>query len=632
MFGTLQLGLGLTSRQGVGDARPWRNVITRTSMPVVKLTGTAYQIMAKRKHYLRAEARRFRIVIPHCWNGTEASPGPGQYTASLEYDGTFKQFLFDGLSTKIIADSAAALVISDTLDFGEDIPADSLITLNIWASIDGGFHYMNGGDNPTLGDRTAFGVTTPDLTMGGSVTHAGNAFSAVALLAQADVQSVFLLGDSRTAGAEASDIGAPGDIGELARSIGAAGLPYINAGFGGGTASAFNLSSGDLRRSLVQYTTDVIEHMGINDIANGADGATIFARRQTSWQWFRDNHPDKPLYATTIGPDSRPSNEEPISDNVDRVYLNDAIRDADPAPDGVVGYFEIADVVETDRDSGLYKDGYSTDFLHMNNTGNEALRDSGEIRLYSSIARELFERYTVSPVNKHRRALSRLIDGLNDEGLWSLLDGLWIFKSWDSQAAYLNLLGAAYTATPVSSPTFTAYEGVAGNGTSYVNLGFNPATAVAPKFTRNSGHTSFGDRTSRAANGTLQMGAAVGANFAVSMISRFTGDLGGGRINTASASSITYANTENVGRYLMSRTGASALAAYKDGASKGTSTAASVAVVSADVFLGALNVAGAPNFRSSDQFSYASIGAGFDDTQAATFDALIAECLDGMIA
>ena len=375
-MGGIQLGLGLPLAPGKGGGLPWRNVITRTAMPITKLTNTAYQIMCKRGHYIRTSARKFKVILPHCWGSVEASPGPGQYTASLEYSGTFKQFLFGGSATAT-AGASAALIISDELDFGANIPKDALITINIWASIDGGFHYINGDNNTALGDRTEFGVTVADKTMGGTVAQGGAVmFSAVALLAQSNISCPLLIGDSRTAGAEPVPTGSPGDVGEIARSVGALGAPYINCGFSGGTASGF-LSNGTLRKSLAAYATHIIEHFGINDITNGADGATTFARRVSIWDYFHTNYPALPIYATTIGPDSRPSNLTPIAKNADRVALNNLIRDTDLSSHGVVGKFEIADVVETARDSGLYKSGYSTDFLHLNNTGNVALRDSG---------------------------------------------------------------------------------------------------------------------------------------------------------------------------------------------------------------------------------------------------------------
>lgn len=261
-------------------------------------------------------------------------------------------------------------------------------------------------------------------------------------------------------------------------------------------------------------------------------------------------------------------------------------------------------------------------------TGQEWLDRMNLATIVEQETVDLVARFTSAPTGGRKVHIQKLIKALKDGGIWTKLDALYLFAAADSQAARLNWVADQYNITAVNAPTFTTDRGYAGDGaSSHLNTNFNPATAVSPKFVRDSGHVSLSDRTARAANGTLQMGGAVVNDFAASIVSRFTGDIAGGRINAPGATALTYANTENVGRYMMSRTGASALATYKDGVSKGTSTTASVAVPSTDIIIGAFINNGVVSLRSSDQFSQASIGSGLDAADVTVFDAAIAAYL-----
>jgi hypothetical protein len=83
----------------------------------------------------------------------------------------------------------------------------------------------------------------------------------------------------------------------------------------------------------------------------------------------------------------------------------------------------------------------------------------------------------------HTTAYTTLICGLVTDGVWARLDILYVFATQDSTTALLNLTSTTYSATAVSSPTFTADQGYLGNGTtSYVDLGFKASTAASPKY------------------------------------------------------------------------------------------------------------------------------------------------------
>lgn len=79
--------------------------------------------------------------------------------------------------------------------------------------------------------------------------------------------------------------------------------------------------------------------------------------------------------------------------------------------------------------------------------------------------------------NEPRRALTfaydTLIAALIDAGVWANLGLLYILATQDAQTACLNLISPGTgNLTPTSSPTFTAYQGYAGDGAaSYLDTG-----------------------------------------------------------------------------------------------------------------------------------------------------------------
>jgi hypothetical protein len=66
--------------------------------------------------------------------------------------------------------------------------------------------------------------------------------------------------------------------------------------------------------------------------------------------------------------------------------------------------------------------------------------------------------------NSELRLVSNLIRGLKTDGVWSSLDRLWLFAAENSTQALTDLV-ARSSATATNSPTFTANQGFAGNGT-----------------------------------------------------------------------------------------------------------------------------------------------------------------------
>lgn len=249
---------------------------------------------------------------------------------------------------------------------------------------------------------------------------------------------------------------------------------------------------------------------------------------------------------------------------------------------------------------------------------------------YEAEAEALFARFTTPPTTERKGIINTLIKALKDGGIWSKLDALYLTAAADAQAARRNWVQDAYNLTAVNSPTFTADRGYAGNGSSsYLRTNFNPTTASSPKFAQNSAHVSLTDRTSRAAASRVEMGAinAGPTNFMTQIATRFTGNQALARITGSVTGIPTFSNTDSSGRFVVTRTGATAMEAYRNAVSIGTSANASVALLNLEIFLGALNNNGSPSLYSTDQIAQATIGSALSSAEVAAMDAAIATYL-----
>jgi hypothetical protein len=163
----------------------------------------------------------------------------------------------------------------------------------------------------------------------------------------------------------------------------------------------------------------------------------------------------------------------------------------------------------------------------------------------------------------HHNATDALICGLVTDGVWAVLDAMWVpatnvTSGTLATVANTNLVNpGTFTLVPHGSPTLTADNGYTGGtdgGTTvYIDTGFNPSTAGG-HFVQNSAHVgvwSNSDFNSAAAGAVL--GGYDGTNYVV-ILPRWTGAYFG-QINGSAGS--TYSNTvpASTGPLVASRTG-----------------------------------------------------------------------------
>jgi len=122
-------------------------------------------------------------------------------------------------------------------------------------------------------------------------------------------------------------------------------------------------------------------------------------------------------------------------------------------------------------------------------SGPLGVRASAGYTFVNAEAQALVARFSTPPTELRKSKIDTLIGALKTAGVWAKLDVLYVRAAADSQAARLNWVAAQYDATAVSSPAFLADRGYTPDGVaSYLDSGFNPTTAVSPKFLLNDAH------------------------------------------------------------------------------------------------------------------------------------------------
>jgi hypothetical protein len=97
----------------------------------------------------------------------------------------------------------------------------------------------------------------------------------------------------------------------------------------------------------------------------------------------------------------------------------------------------------------------------------------------------------------HTSAYTTLICGLVTDGVWTLLDMLYIYNTQNETTARINLPNATWATTTVGTLTFSADHGYPeSDGSNHLSLGFNAAAGT--QYTQNSASFGCWSRTSGA--------------------------------------------------------------------------------------------------------------------------------------
>lgn len=207
--------------------------------------------------------------------------------------------------------------------------------------------------------------------------------------------------------------------------------------------------------------------------------------------------------------------------------------------------------------------------------------------------------------------------GTGRNALFDRFDMLNIFAGPDATLALLSLINSTYAASPTSpAPTFTAYRGFNGNGTTS-NLGsnFNAATATTPNYKQDFAHLSCWNLTS--AVETIPLIDTASAK----LYPEFSGGDFYFRVNETTSGSVAIVGS--VGHLLGNRSAASGAGCeqgYKNGTLLGTNSTASVALVNFNTF--------PLNQNSTRQNAMFSCGDSLSATDVSNFYTLLHTCLN----
>lgn len=355
------------------------------------------QLMSRSLHVAMDDISVLQLVYANYYvtaNGVETTPGAaGEYRAGIEYPvGNVTRVTFGGQTSGNVDDDKT--LVSDPV--AVTIPRGAAFYVRTWSNNSAGILYTGqvGLNNvtaavPTSGEWWTLGVTTTDYTgVATNVNNTNNAshFRPTAIIGYTTRRSFLITGDSRTGHGTTYDTlpSSAGGVGELERSL-AKRFATILVGSAGETLAQAASTTFVKRLRLAQYCSDVTCGYGINDILAGTSAATCITNLSTFANFFGG----KPVYQSTLAPRSTSSdswattgNQTTNANNAARVTLNTAIRARLPAP--FAGHIEVADQVESARDSGLWKvtgsaNGYTTDGLHANSAGNALVEVSNAL-------------------------------------------------------------------------------------------------------------------------------------------------------------------------------------------------------------------------------------------------------------
>lgn len=264
------------------------------------------------------------------------------------------------------------------------------------------------------------------------------------------------------------------------------------------------------------------------------------------------------------------------------------------------------------------ENGYGMPIVLSDNGAPFVVEGNIPLPVYDPLAAALFARMTVDPSLDRKTLVNDRIVAGKLKSFWAKLDALWVHAAHDAQAGRLNWLTGSYDCVPINNPSFTVDRGYMGDGSSsYLDTGFNPLTALLPKYTKNSGSIGIRSNTENVGTGSL-------AGFYDTVLQRGTtinpridntNSVASFRLNADSigANSPNGAVPSSVGMFVASRISSAGLSGYRNGIALvvGT-TQPSTIPANGNMRFGSIN---ATSFRAC-QFSMGFIAGGLTDKEA----------------
>lgn len=384
--------MGSRGSERLGFASYTGQVASPTRLPINRVAvGTLAQSLCRTRHIAMAPISSIQLGYAGFFlnGGTETGVGATvTHSASVEYPvgtlaepGTRTRITFGGSNDGAVISSFR--LFSDSVVIPGGIPEGAEFFVWTFARAASGFIPRQDGSGVHIADPDNGGAYTAalsgltDVCTSGTFTHTDDdhALGPCVILGTTTKPSVLLLGDSRGYGADDTWDGTP-HIGEVARSLGKAGIAY--ASFSAPSHAMSKYTTDHSREDdFWPYFTHQIIQLGTNDINAGASLATMQTRANAI-----KNYAGAPARTgiITVAPRSTSTdawatvgNQTTAGNDAVRVTYNDWIR-------GAAAFwrkFEFSDVVESSRNSGLWKaPGYTLDGVHQTQAAFVAQRDA----------------------------------------------------------------------------------------------------------------------------------------------------------------------------------------------------------------------------------------------------------------
>lgn len=356
------------------DVEPYLGLVaSRCAVPDARAASGSTPFMSRKGHFARSRLRNPALVFANWYNAGAAETGSGSaqtIKASIEYPaGTFTVVTFGGSATGNMA--TGDTLVSDQV--AVDIPAGAQFWSRCFVTSAAAIVYETSGSYPGDGFENS-GAT--DKTTSGTVTQGSTAgYGPVAIIDYTTRASVAIIGDSKTRLVTGIGNTWAGEFGEIAPSLGRT-IACMNLGRSGEAATGF-ITAHTKRVALAAYCSHVVCNYGINDLTIGGSSASVQASLTTIRGYFT-----QPFFQGTIAPVSTSTdswvttaNQTTVASNANRVAVNTWLR-AGNLGDGI---FDIAGVVESSLNSGIWAAGYTSDGTHENLIGLYAIANGAAV-------------------------------------------------------------------------------------------------------------------------------------------------------------------------------------------------------------------------------------------------------------
>lgn len=302
------------------------------------------------------------------------APGTALISMGIEYPvGVFTPMKVNGAAS--FSCGSGANVLTDKLNIVIPYGAQFWFRMYLYNAL--GFPYVAGFTADQRADQWEMGLGVgTDKSLGGAIAVANWVWGCypLALIANTTRVAAGVYGDSRFSGGKDLVDDTSFDQGEAARSLGPF-YAYANLATKGDYASKFLVSNAK-RLYLQKYYSHIFTDYGNNDILVAGRAAAAVA---TDMAAIAALFPGKPVFGVTAYPYGLSGTYADLvgqtinaAVNTQRVALNGMVRAGLP---GYRGFFDIADAIESSRNSGKFAPASLTDDgTHLNNAGMTQLR------------------------------------------------------------------------------------------------------------------------------------------------------------------------------------------------------------------------------------------------------------------